>query len=353
MHRKSVPGSLFLPAVAVLTLFTTIVARGEGPAAEAEPESAAEASAEAEGGAETGTGAAIAVRSDILFAEVDGVPLRCDVYLPGTLSSDSEAASRNRVRLPAVVLVHGGGWASGDKWTTSGYARAFAQAGMIAVAVNYRHAPTHKFPSQLDDVRAALAWLGSHADHYGIDTGRVGMFGYSAGGHLACMIGTLADAQWSDIEATTTWSQTDPRWDSIPPIRAIVGGGSPCEFRNLPIDNTAIAYFLGGSRRALPEVYRAASPTAHASAGDVPTLFVHGTRDAVVPLASSRSLFEAQRAADVRSEYLPLDGPGHMLTYLHPSTKKAAVGFLADRLNRYSTSSAEDSRTAGRSADNR
>lgn len=341
MPRKSVRRSLFFPALAGLGLlattaaFTVTTVRGDGPA----PEAAAESTSGSDSTAPLAPGgAAVQVHCDVLFAEASGMPLRCDLYLPNVIPGGEPDApqptSQSESGLPAVVLVHGGGWAAGDKWTTRGYARALAEAGMVAMTVNYRHAPTHKFPSQLDDVRAALAWLGSHADQYGIDAARVGLFGYSAGGHLVCMIGTLADAGWSDIEATTAWEQDDPRWESIPSIRAIVSGGSPCEFRNLPIDNTAVAYFLGGSRREVPEVYHAASPVAHASAGDVPTLFIHGTRDAVVPVASSRALFEAQRAAGVRSEYLPLEGPGHMLTYLHPSTKNATLGFLTDHLNR-------------------
>lgn len=268
---------------------------------------------------------AIVVEADLEFACPDGEPLLCDVYRPAPTSGDD-------AKLPAVLLVHGGGWASGDKWTTAGYARAFAETGMVAITVNYRLAPTHKFPAQVDDIRAALAWLGEHADEYHIDTTRIGMFGYSAGAHLVCMIGTLSDADWSDVEPTTRWDPQDPRWQAIPPVCAIVGGGAPCEFRNLPMDNTAISYFLGGPRRELPEIYRAASPAAHASPGDVPMLFVHGTSDIIVPHASSRVLFDAQVAAGVASEYLALDGSGHMLTYLNPATRQAAIKFLTARL---------------------
>lgn len=340
MHRKLLRRWGFFPAIpvlSVLTLGTPLTAR-PGWADDAAAESTAESAAPLGSLPSRDARAAVEVQTDVLFAEADGVPLHCDIYLPRGASSGaadpSQEVPRPSFGVPAVLLVHGGGWAAGDKWTTRGYARALAEAGLIAVTINYRHAPTHKFPAQLDDLRAALAWIGDHADRYGIDAGRVGLFGYSAGGHLACMIGTLADASWSDIEATTDWAQNDPRWKSMPPVRAIVSGGPPCEFREFPVDNTAVAYFLGGSRRELPEVYHAASPTAHASSGDVPTLFIHGTRDVVVPLASSRGLFEAHRAAGVRSEYLPLDGPGHMLTYLHPATKNATIGFLTDRLNR-------------------
>ncbi|WP_164102493.1 alpha/beta hydrolase [Candidatus Laterigemmans baculatus] len=281
----------------------------------------------------------LVVDADVEFARPDGEPLHCDIYRPAAPEESSARAIPSAERQadavpkrPAVLLVHGGGWASGDKWTTAGYARAFAEAGMVAVTINYRHAPTHKFPAQVDDVRAALAWIGQNAETYGIDTNRVGMFGYSAGAHLVCMIGTLSDAEWADVAPTTRWEADDPRWKAIPRICAIVGGGAPCEFRTLPIDNTAISYFLGGTRRELPEIYRAASPAAHASSGDVPVLFVHGTSDLIVPEASSRILYEAQLACGVTSEYLALDGAGHMLAYLNPATRQAALQFLTTRL---------------------
>lgn len=339
MHRNLLRRWKLLPAIPVLSVLTLSIAPTAhyGRADDAAAESAVKSDAPLGNVPPRNTSAAVEIHTDVLFAEPDGVPLHCDIYLPRGANNEAPAPSQDVARrssgVPAVVLVHGGGWAAGDKWTTRGYALSLAEAGLVAVTINYRHAPAHKFPAQLDDVRAALAWVGSHADRYGIDAERVGLFGYSAGGHLACMIGTLADAPWSDVEPTTAWDRDDPRWKSMPSIRAIVGGGAPCEFRDLPVDNTAVAYFLGGSRRELPEVYHAASPTAHASSGDVPTLLIHGTRDAVVPVASSRGLFEAHRAAGVCSEYLPLEGPGHMLTYLHPATKNAAIGFLTSRLN--------------------
>lgn len=348
---------LWLAAFACFAAPALAADESQAPAASSatEPHEAAPQTGDPESpAAEQGESAkhSIVVDSNIEFARPDGEPLHCDVYRPAPPSEIQDADEHVgpeppkgteppkgpeplkgiEQKRPAVLLVHGGGWASGDKWTTAGYARAFAESGMVAVTVNYRLAPTHKFPAQVDDIRAALAWVGKNADQYGIDTKRVGMFGYSAGAHLVCMIGTLSDADWSDVEPTTEWEPHDPRWQAIPELCAIVGGGAPCEFRTLPLDNTAISFFLGGPRRELPEVYRAASPAAHASSGDVPMLFVHGTSDLIVPHASSRILYEAQIAAGVASEYLALDGSGHMLTFLNPETRQAAIEFLTTRL---------------------
>lgn len=263
------------------------------------------------------------------YVTVDSQPLLCDVYYP---SPPQEGNVGEPTTFPAVVLVHGGGWASGDKWAVTNFARSLAEAGIVAMAINYRHAPQYKFPAQVDDCRAALIWLSENAEQFHIDCERIGMFGYSAGGHLSCMLGTLNDAEWQDIAPTTQWLQDDPRWERLPQLRCIVGGGAPCDFRNLPEDNTAIAYFLGGSRRELPEIYRAASPVSHASAGDVPTLFIHGSRDIIVPLVSSRVLYEAQLRAGVPSRFVAIDGLGHMLAFLHPQTLKETLTYFTELL---------------------
>ena len=199
---------------------------------------------------------------------------------------------------------------------------------MVAIAIDYRHAPKHKFPAQVDDIRESLIWTLEHAESLSIDKDRLGLFGYSAGGHLACMIATLNDEPLDRLLPTSNWRADDPRWNRIPKIHAVVAGGPPCEFRNLPPGNTGFAYFLGGSRSAVPDIYDAASPTEFASAGDCPICFVHGERDIVVPLGSSQSLFDAQRTCGVESEFVVVEKQGHMLTFLHPKTSETLIAYM-------------------------
>lgn len=269
--------------------------------------------------------AAMAVQHDVTYAQTDGVTLRCDIYQP---------AADGRERVPVVLVIHGGAWRSGDKWMSVGYAEELTRQGIAAVAINYRLAPEYPFPAQVDDVRDALVWTAAHAEQYGWDPQRIGVFGYSAGAHLACMIGTLADESAATKGSVSDWTATDPRWQQMPDVKAIAAGGTPCEFRTLPKNNSALAYFLGGTRAEHPAVYHAASPTAHGSAGDVPTLFVHGSGDLVVPLASARSLFEKQRSAGVCSEFLTIDGQGHVMTFIHDRSRRAVVGFMRHHLER-------------------
>ncbi len=266
----------------------------------------------------------VRVTRDQIYAAEGDAPLHCDIYEP----ADRVAGKA----LPAVVVVHGGAWASGNKRVVAGYATQLAQAGAIAVAINYRHAPAAKFPAQVDDLRRALIWVTDQQQTLAIDVKRIGIFGYSAGGHLACLIATLVDEPIDRVLTTSNWAADDSRWKKIPRVRAVVAGGPPCDFSDWPPDNMGLAYFLGGSRSELPQVYEAASPTSFASAGDCPIAFVHGERDAIVPIASSRSLYDAQRSFGVESEFTMVEKQGHMVTFLHPQTNATLLEFMRQRL---------------------
>jgi hypothetical protein len=133
------------------------------------------------------------------------------------------------------------------------------------------------------------------------DLDRLGMFGYSAGGHLSALVAALADEPIAIRAAASDWSETDARWKQLPTIHAVCAGGPPCDFRSLPIDNTSLAYFLGGSRREKSAAYIAASPAAHISSSDPVTQIIHGDSDLLVPIAGSRQFHQAQLAAGVDS----------------------------------------------------
>ena len=283
----------------------------------------------------------VTVITDVCFARVDETPLLCDIYLPvGVKPTVGEAEQRPAASLsnalpgsyPAAIVVHGGAWLAGDKWAIGIHARNMAEAGIVAVSINYRLAPASKFPAQVDDLRSALVWLHDSADQYHVDLQRVALMGYSAGGHLSCLVGTLADAAWDEVKQTTLWSEEDARWQRLPKLKCVVGGGAPCDLVTFPDDPSALSYLFGQSREDVPGVYAAASPVTHASAGDPPTLLVHGSGDTIVPLEISRKLYEAQLAAGVDCKFVSLPGPGHMMTFLDPRTKKATLEFLSKHL---------------------
>lgn len=239
---------------------------------------------------------------DVVYGEVEGRKLEADVYRPAD----------DQLR-PGVLMIHGGAWSSGNKWSMGDHARELAQAGYVAVSINYRLAPACPYPAQIDDCRRALAWIKEVADQYRIDTDRLAVYGYSAGGHLAAMLAT-------------------DRVSDAPKLKAAVVGGAPCDFSFIPEESRAIAHVLGGTRRELPQVYRQAAPLSYASSDDCPIFFFHGDNDLIVPPTASRVLCDRLKDLGVETCYYTVEKQGHLLTFLHPDARRAAIDFLNQHL---------------------
>jgi acetyl esterase/lipase len=244
----------------------------------------------------------VKVLRDIVFHEIGEQKLKGDLY-----RLDDET------RKPVVIMIHGGGWAAGDKWNMGDHARQMAREGFVAFSVNYRLAPQWKFPAQVEDCREALKWVQLNADKYQMDTSRLALYGYSAGAHLAALLGC------------------NPQ-PGLPAVKAVVAGGAPCDFTELSLENRTMAYFLGGSREEKPEVYRQASPKAFASSDDPPFFFFHGDNDRIVPLHNSRCLHDALQKCGIDSQFHEVTGQGHLLTFVNPEARLKAVEFLQRKL---------------------
>lgn len=288
------------------------------------PDSPADSSGVVHSGRESTFANGIRLKQDQRFSEQEGKAGLCDVYLP--------ASDAPKDGYPVVIVIHGGGWAAGDKWTIASYSRLLAQEGIVAVTINYRLAPAHKFPAQVDDVRSAMVWVRQNAPRLKVNANKVALFGYSAGGHLSALLASLADETMVVRAAASNWPVTDKRWKQLPKICAVCAGGPPCDFRSLPIDNNAMAYFLGGSRREKPEAYVAASPAAHVSGDDPVTQLFHGEGDALVPLAGTRDFHKSQVKAGIDSRLAVIPKQGHMLTFISPTTYQTVINFFREVL---------------------
>ena len=131
---------------------------------------------------------------DVVYAEVEGFPLRYDHYRP--LPATGPA--------PAVVVVHGGGWMNGDPSQAAGNALHFARQGIATISIAYRLAPAHRFPAPLDDVRRGLRHVRRNADVRAGDalilTKAIGVGIYSA----AIKKGALPPDGYTEMIGTTT-----------------------------------------------------------------------------------------------------------------------------------------------------
>ena len=225
--------------------------------------------------------------------------------LPGDLYRPEIDGAR-----PAVLLMHGGGWTGKDRreqWAS--IAERVAARGYVVFNITYRQAPEYIYPAQLQDVREALKWMRANAAQYRIDPQHLAAMGYSAGGHLAALLGTK---------------------DGPPEVRvqAVVDGAGPTDLRKYK-GGKLVPQFLGGTQAEVPQQFVDASPITHVSKDDPPVFLYHGTWDTLVPDHHSRDFKAALDAAGVHAEWFRQVGRGHVTAFYNDGAAiEAAIDFL-------------------------
>lgn len=259
----------------------------------------------------------VVVQTDVTFVQRNSGPLKLDIYR----TRESAAPDLNVKPRPAVLVIHGGSWKSGDRKQLGLYAASLARRGYVTYAVEYRLAPKHPWPAQWEDVRDAVIWLKKHAGKQGIDPDRIGAVGYSAGGHLATMLATrghqAADPDQPNLTAA---------------VRCVAAGGAPCDFSQMPLDNKFLAYWLGATRKEKPEVYVQASPLQLVSASTSPIFFFNGTLDLMVRPNSAKILSEKLVALGIDSALHLIPGAGHITAAIDDQALNIAWNFLDKHL---------------------
>ncbi len=181
---------------------------------------------------------------------------------------------------PAIIDIYGGAWQRGAPLTDQNFNRYMAARGYNVFAIDYRHAPAFRYPAQLEDVRAAIAFIHSRSAEYDTDANRLVLCGRSAGGQLALL---------AAYEPNAT------------PVRGVIGFYPPSNLANGyryppspdPIDNRAIlSTYMGGVPDEIPDKFRQASPITYAGSRQPPTLLIQGSRDHIVKAEFARDLEE-------------------------------------------------------------
>ena len=263
------------------------------------------------------------VVKDLTYGDADGVALKLDVYYPKMASG----------ALPAVVYVHGGGWTQGDKAIGAGATEIpeMVSRGYLAVSINYRLAPQHKFPAQIEDAKCAIRFLRANASLFGINPDRIGVWGGSAGGHLVALLGT------TDAGAGLEGSGGYPGQSSR--VRAVVDMFGPAD---MPV------FFRGSGGSVMEQVFgtsdpnspaaKSASPVTYISPDDPPFLILHGDKDNVVPLVQSQILRKQLEVAGVPATLVVVKNGRHGFTptggAISPS-RAEITAMVADFFDKY------------------
>ena len=214
---------------------------------------------------------------------------RMDVYLPHNRDTTTRT----------VFLIHGGGWIAGDKgdWNSTAI-NTLLNAGYGVVCMNYRYADGD-FHHQMGDIKTALDYFDGNAGDWNVAKRKFALMGASAGGHLSLLFGHA--------------------FDSLHRVKAVISFVGPTDMTDTVFhqyaNNYSIGYvfqqFLGATYQANPQVYRDASPLYNSS--NVPTLFMHGSQDNLVPPYQGTLMFDTLTAHNVPTDTTYFGNAGHDL----------------------------------------
>lgn len=223
-----------------------------------------------------------------------------DIYLP----------SKVRGKTPLVIFVHGGGWLVNDKYSDIGYMKKtvaeILDKGYALASIDYRFATQAIFPAQIQDCNRAVSFLVDNAGTYGFDTDRMAVMGFSAGGHLASMMGLSKNDTIPDFFMTDTNTSFQ--------FQAVVDFYGPAELLLFPGANdpkSPEGLLIGSAPLDRPDLAKAASPASYVDGNDPPFLIIHGEKDELVSPRQSQLLSAWLTIKGVENELIMVKDAPH------------------------------------------
>ncbi len=248
--------------------------------------------------------AAPATGTRLLAGQAYGKDLLLDLYLPVASGP-----------APLVVLVHGGGWRSGDRREMAPLAARLASRGYAAATVDYRLSGQALYPAAIEDVKGAVNWLRNHAQLFGIDPRRIAIAGGSAGGQIASLVGVRSGLVQAivNIDGLSDFTSAEARKHEDDPAK----------------NPTAAGAWFGGNYAAKAALWHEASPTFYVTLTTPPMLFIASAQSRYSVGRDEMAL--KLRAAGVAHQVVKLPATPHSFWMFDPwlaPTVDAMVGFL-------------------------
>jgi PelA/Pel-15E family pectate lyase len=208
--------------------------------------------------------------ANIVYTAYGRRHLSLDLFAPG---------DRGEGPFPGILIIHGGGWRSGNRQQEIPMARELTAHGYVAVVVEYRLSAEAQYPAGVHDLKAAVRWMRAHAHEYMIDSSRIGVMGGSAGGTLAVLLG--ATGGLPQFEGKGTHPGYSSSVQAVVDIDGIVDFTDSAESgKDLdPAKPSAGKLWFGAAYRDRPDLWKEASPLTWVSARTPPILFINSSLD--------------------------------------------------------------------------
>ncbi len=217
----------------------------------------------------TGLYKEVASQKGIVFTTRQKRPLRLDVFFP------KKPKINKRI---AIMIIHGGGWRSGNRAQHYPLAEKLASLGYTCFTPEYRLSTEALFPAAVNDLKSAIRWIREHASQYTIDTSKIVALGFSAGGELAAFLGTTGNL--AQFDAVGDKFSLSSRPDAVIDIDGILSfihpeSGEGDDSKKV----SAATYWLGYPKKGNEKSWEAASPLTYANNSTPPTLFINSSVD--------------------------------------------------------------------------
>lgn len=239
------------------------------------------------------------IRKDIVYAEADNKKLLLDLYMPDVK------------RTPyLIVWVHGGAWRSGSKESPP---LGIVSSGYALASINYRVSTEAQFPAPIHDIKAAIRFLRGNAKKYGYRSDKIIIWGSSAGGHLAALVGVTNNDPYYEGNLGNYAKESSS-------VQAIADYYGPTNFLTILDQSTphgisvrapALELLLGKPLKDVPELARKASPVFQVDSTDPPLFIVHGDQDVQVPVNQSLELKAVYDENSLPVQIRFIHGAGH------------------------------------------
>jgi acetyl esterase/lipase len=264
-------------------------------------------------------------KKNIVYSSVGDRELHLDIYLP---------LKKENKKFPAVILIHGGGWRSGDRSMEIPMAKQLALHDYIAVTVEYRLSPEAKYPAAIHDLKSAVRWMRANAKEYDMDSTRIAVYGCSAGGHLASLLGTTNGLP--GFEGSLGNLNHSSEVQAIINIDGILDFAHPAESGkdNDPNKSSVGKLWFGYSYKEKPEIWIEASPLTYVNNNTPPIIFINSSIDR---FHAGRDVFiEKLKQFNTYYEVHTISDTPHTFWLFHPWFEKTVVyvvNFLNKTLN--------------------
>ena len=245
-----------------------------------------------------------------------------DIYLPADAKENS----------PLVIFIHGGGWIGNDKYADMGYmpntVSAMLDNGLAVASIDYRFAQDAVFPGILQDCNKAVSFLYDNAAKYNLDKSRIAIMGFSAGGHLASLMGTSHNNKVSNLYFPNSYRPFK--------YKAVVDFYGPTDLVLLPgneDEKSPEGILIGAKPLERPDLAKAASPITYIDKNDPPFLIYHGEKDNIVSNKQSKLFYAWLQYYGVKSEItIVKDAPHFGRMYDVEEIRTKVIAFLKAEL---------------------